>query len=105
MCFGVYDLDELPPIAVRLLTRTSDRTVWRASSPRAVRQPEAPLLLLHGGVDRLVPARQAERLAEHRSALGLPTRLVIYPDAPHGFFSTPGPLAEAGAKELVTACA
>jgi acetyl esterase/lipase len=105
LCFGVYDLDELPGFAARLLTRSGDRAAWRAASPRAARQPVMPTLLLHGDADRLVPAAQAERLAAHRTSLGLPTKLVIYPGAPHGFFSRPGAIADAGAAELITACA
>lgn len=98
-CFGVYELDALPGVFARLLTGTGDRQSWQARSPRAA-QPSIPTLLLHGRADRLVPAIQAERLAAHRSSLGLPTRLVIYDGAPHGFFRMPGPAAEAGVREL-----
>jgi acetyl esterase/lipase len=34
-------------------------------------------------------------------ALGLPTRLVIYDGAPHGFFNLPVPEAAAGAREII----
>jgi acetyl esterase/lipase len=99
-CFGVYELDALPGVFARLLVGTADRQTWEARSPRRVEQPKVPTLLLHGGADRLVPAIQAERLAAHRAALGLPTRLVVYDGAPHGFFRMPGPAAEAGVAEL-----
>lgn len=104
-CFGLYELDHLQgPIASalpRLLFGTSDRGVWSARSPRGVAQPVADTLLLHGTADGLVPVEQARRLAAHRESLGLPTRLVIYPDAPHGFFNAPSSAADLGAEELI----
>lgn len=99
-CFGVYELDALPGVVARLLVGSGDREVWRARSPVAIEQPAVPTLLLHGSADRLVSARQSERLAAHRTSLGLPTRLVIYEGARHGFFRVPGPAAEAGVREL-----
>jgi len=104
-CFGVYELDDgthpLARLLTRLVLRTGDRAAWRARSPSAGVQPAVPTLLLHGSADGLVPVGQAERLAAHREALGLPTRLVVYPGAPHGFFSAPSAAAEAGVRELV----
>jgi acetyl esterase/lipase len=104
-CFGLYELDQLEGAMagalLRLLLRRSDRPTWRDRSPRSMPQPEIPTLLLHGGADALIPVAQAHRLAAHREALGLPTRLVIYPDAPHGFFSVPGAAAESGVRALV----
>jgi acetyl esterase/lipase len=104
-CFGLYEIDPLrgpvPSILPRLLFRTTDRAVWRARSPLGATQPAAPTLLLHGGDDRLVSVDQARRLAARREALGLPTRLVIYPGAPHGFFNVPTPVAAMAATELV----
>lgn len=104
-CFGVYELDALHGVLGRvippLLFRTRDRRDWHARSPSSVAQPSAPTLLLHGSHDRLVSHVQAERLAAHREALGLPTRLVVYPGAPHGFFSTASRAAEEGVQELL----
>ena len=104
-CFGLYELDHLRgPLATlvpRLLFRTGDRTAWHARSPAGVAQPVAPTLLLHGDDDGLVPAEQARRLAARREAQGLPTRLVLYPGAPPGFFNLPGPVADAGTRELI----
>ncbi len=103
--FGLYELDHLEgtlaSVVPRLLFRTSDRRTWRERSPRGSPQPRAPTLLLHGGADGLVPVGQAQRLAAHREALGLPTRLVVYPEAPHGFFQFPGDAAENGADEII----
>jgi len=61
-----------------------------------------PTLLLHGTLDDLVPVEQAHRLADHRRSLGLPTRLVVYEGAPHGFFNLPIPDAAAGAAEIIS---
>ncbi len=103
-CFGLYEMDHLRgPAALlpRLLFRSGDRAAWTDRSPRFATQPTAPTLLLHGTDDGLIPFAQAERLAAHRESLGLPTRLVIYPGAPHGFFNLPLPVAEAGAAEII----
>lgn len=104
-CFGLYEVDHLRgPAALlpRLLFATPDRAQWLARSPRHAPQPAVPTLLLHGTDDGLVPVAQAERLAAHRTSLGLPTRLVIYEDAPHGFFNLAHhPAAEAGVREIV----
>jgi acetyl esterase/lipase len=103
-CFGLYEVDHLQgPAALlpRFLFGTPDRTAWKARSPRFAPQPRAPTLLLHGGDDGLIPVEQARRLAAHRDSLGLPTRLVVYDGAPHGFFNLPVPAADAGARELV----
>lgn len=103
--FGLYELDHLHgPLAgvvPRLLFRTADRDAWSARSPARKPPPRVPTLLLHGTGDGLVPVEQAHRLAARREALGLPTRLVTYPGAPHGFFNLPSPVADDGAAQIV----
>jgi acetyl esterase len=102
--FGLYELDHLRgPLAgvvPRLLFRTPDRERWSARSPRGGAQPRIPTLLLHGTDDGLVPVEHARRLAAHRETLGLETKLVIYPGAPHGFFNTKM-FADAGGTEII----
>jgi acetyl esterase len=102
--FGLYELDHLHgPLAgvvPRLLFRTADRDRWSARSPRGSTQPSVPTLLLHGTADGLVPVEQSERLAAHRESLGLPTKLVVYTGAPHGFFNS-RTFAGAGADEII----
>ena len=104
-CFGLYEVDHLRGAAAllpRLLFATADRAEWAARSPRHAPQPAIPTLLLHGSDDGLVPVAQAERLAAHRISLGLPTRLVVYQDAPHGYFNLAHhPAAEASVREIV----
>lgn len=104
LCFGLYAMDHLQgPLASllpRMLFATTDRAIWRERSP-CVAQPSAPTLLLHGDDDGLVPVEQARQLASAREALGLPTRLVVYPGAPHGFFNLTGSVADAATAEIV----
>jgi acetyl esterase/lipase len=102
--FGLYDAAHLrgpAELLPRLLLRSTDRRAWTARLPRHARQPLAPTLLLHGTRDDLVPVAQAHELAAHREMLGLPTKLVIYDGAPHGFFNLPVPEAAAGARAII----
>ncbi len=102
--FGLYELQHLrgplASVVPRLLFRTADRERWSERSPRGSAQTSIPTLLLHGTADGLVPVDHARRLAAHREALGLPTKLVIYPGAPHGFFNTET-FAGVGATEII----
>ncbi len=104
-CFGLYELDHLEGPLARLLPsllfRTPDPRRWAARSPRHAEPPEMPTLLLHGDDDGLVPVAQARRLAAHRASLGLPTRLVVYEGAPHGFFNVPCSAADRAVEEIV----
>ena len=47
----------------------------------------APLLVMHGTADRLVPVAQAERLYARRNARGLPTDLELVERMPHGWLN------------------
>lgn len=104
--FGLYDPTHLTgPLAhvlPRLLFGTPERERWLDRSPVRCRQPRVPTLMLHGTADGLVPVEQAQRLAAHRESQGLPTRLVLYPGAPHGFFNYPSPVASEGAREIAS---
>jgi len=103
-CFGLYDVAHLHGPATllpRMLFGTADRAAWTARAPQAAAQPIAPTLLLHGTDDGLVPVDQARRLAARREAHGLPTRLVIYDGAPHGFFNYPLPVAATAARDMI----
>lgn len=103
--FGLYDIETFEgPLALvmpRLLSRTWDKTQWRALSPLARPQPIAPTLLLHGTRDQLIPVSQAHRLLAHRASLGLPTKLVTYEGAPHAFFSMDGHPARDGVAQIL----
>lgn len=89
--FGVYDFTYLSGAWAetmrRLLFRSADPQVWAAHSPLAHCHNPAPLMLVHGGADSLVPIAQARTLQARRAELGLPVHLLEYPDAPHGFLN------------------
>jgi acetyl esterase/lipase len=98
-CFGLYEVEHLrgPAIVLpRLLFANPDRATWRFAA-----KPAAPTLLIHGDADELVPVEQARRLAAQRTALGLPTRLVEYAGARHGFFNTAHRAADDAVHEIV----
>ncbi len=90
--FGLYDLELLRGVLAGTISTLSVNSrkpsVQRAHSPIHAPQTALPMLLMHGSGDGLVPVSQAERMKAQRDALSLPTELVIYPDQPHGFFST-----------------
>src|SRR5262249_20596580 len=82
------DWDALAP-----QTRTTFRVRSGAASPAQARERAAaltledaaaritcPLLVVHGGRDRLIPAYHAERLAREAPGAGL----MLYPDSSHG---------------------
>lgn len=89
--FGVYDFTYLGGLWAeamrRLLLRSGDPDVWASHSPLTRCQTSAPLLLIHGSADTLVPIAQARRLRDRRQELGLPVQLIEYPEAPHGFLN------------------
>jgi acetyl esterase/lipase len=103
--FGLYDVEHLrgrlATLLPRLLFKTTDRLAWTHRTPMRARQPAVPTLLLHGSDDGLVPVEQSQRLAELRERLGLPTRLVIYPGAPHGFFNQACTARDEGLREII----
>lgn len=103
--FGLYDVEHLrgrlAELLPRLLFRTPDRAAWSLRAPHGSRQPPIPTLLLHGDDDGLVPVDQSRRLAALRETRGLPTRLVIYPGAPHGFFNQPCVARDEGLREII----
>jgi len=104
-CFGLYDVDHLrgrvAELLPRLLFKTSDRLAWADRAPLRARQPSVPTLLLHGDADGLVPVEQSRQLAAHRERLGLPTKLVIYEGAPHGFFNQPCEARDEGLRAII----
>lgn len=104
-CFGLYDVDHLrgrvAELLPRLLLRSPHRPHWEERLPARASHSPAPTLLLHGTGDGVVPVEQSQRLASAREARGFPTKLVIYPDAPHGFFNVPSAARDEGVREII----
>jgi dipeptidyl aminopeptidase/acylaminoacyl peptidase len=93
--YGVTDLFELDESTHRFeahylhgivgpLPEAADR--YRERSPVNVADRiEAPLLILQGGADKVVPASQSRVIAERLRALGRPVELQVYDDEGHGW--------------------
>jgi dipeptidyl aminopeptidase/acylaminoacyl peptidase len=66
--------------------RVKDEAILKAGSPlEQVGRIKAPLLLMHGALDRRVPIDNAERMLSALRAAGKPVEWVRYPDEGHGF--------------------
>ncbi|MGH7899470.1 MAG: dienelactone hydrolase family protein [Candidatus Binatia bacterium] len=48
---------------------------------------KAPVLGLYGGADTGIPLETVERMRQALEAGNKPSEIVVYPDAPHGFFA------------------
>jgi alpha-beta hydrolase superfamily lysophospholipase len=73
-------------LLLSLVLGSRDRAVWRERSPTRT-EFRAPLLLVHGTEDRLVPVQHALSLHETRSARGLPTELELVDGMRHGWLN------------------
>jgi len=58
---------------------------------RQVGAVATPTLVFHGTADQRVPVAQAESWFQSLLANGVPTELVLFPDAPHGFVTAGAP--------------
>ncbi len=74
---GVYEIGGQPWDAPELYERLSPYA--------AVDRVRAPTLVYHGAADVRCPVGQAQQWFEALRARGVPTQLVLYPDAPHLF--------------------
>lgn len=89
--YPVTDLGELDATTHRFerhYTRILVGPVERSDecSPMTVAEAiTAPLLLLHGDADRVVPVGQSQALAERLAALGRPAELHVYAGEGHGW--------------------
>jgi acetyl esterase/lipase len=61
------------------------KTYEQASPISYVRKDGAPLLLLHGGADAIVPVEQAQLLEKKVKAAGGQAKLLVFDKAPHDF--------------------
>jgi dipeptidyl aminopeptidase/acylaminoacyl peptidase len=93
--YGVGDLEGLARDTHKFESRYLDGLVgpypeavetYRDRSPvHHVDRLSAPILLLQGADDRVVPPNQAEAMADAARAKGLPVALVVFPGEGHGF--------------------
>lgn len=75
---------------------------YRLASPLAwADRPLPPTLLIHGSADRLVSAQHAQRLAAGLAARGRSVRLLLIPQAEHGFDFRVGGVAEQLARSVL----
>jgi acetyl esterase/lipase len=75
---------------------------YRLASPLTwADRPLPPTLLIHGGADRLVSAQHARRLAAGLDARGRSVRLLLIPQAEHGFDVRAGGVGEQLARSAV----
>lgn len=73
-------------------TPWEDPVRYAALSPiTQVDQVRTPTLVIHGEADRTCPVGQAQQWHTALRELGVPTRLVLYPDASHTFILTGPP--------------
>jgi acetyl esterase/lipase len=62
--------------------------IWSFASPVVhVDSTAAPILLVHGEDDPVVPAQRSIDFAERYAQAGVPFELVMFPDAPHDFWN------------------
>jgi carboxymethylenebutenolidase len=52
-----------------------------------VSELKAPVLGLYGGADEGIPQASVDQMRAALKAAGKPSEIVVYPDAPHGFFA------------------
>lgn len=67
-------------------TPTTNAAIYQSSSPiHFVSAQSPPTLILHGGMDPLVPVEQSVRLKEKLQQAGVPVQMVTYPAEEHGW--------------------
>jgi len=78
-------------------SQSRHRMVWTARRRSTNLQPKhpidivpmlkAPVLGLYGGKDQGIPLDTVEKMREALKKTGNPSEIIVYPDAPHGFFA------------------
>jgi len=73
-------------LPTRLGDRKADEARFIATSPiEQAARIKAPVLLVHGGIDRRVPIQSGERMHDALLKNGKQVEWVVYPDEAHGF--------------------
>jgi carboxymethylenebutenolidase len=55
--------------------------------PDVVTKLKVPVLAFYGGLDGFIPSTQIEEMKARLAAAGVESKLIVYPDAGHGFFA------------------
>jgi carboxymethylenebutenolidase len=70
----------------------ADPTELQPKNPiELVPELKAPVLGLYGGQDPGIPLESVERMRARLKKAGNPSEIIVYPDAPHGFFADTRP--------------
>lgn len=91
----LFDLDDAPVVTKNATTflgdtRDGNRDAWLRASPiQQVGTSAAPLLLLHGTGDQIVPFRQSAAMRRRLEDVGGIVELFTAQDSGHGFFNQP----------------
>jgi acetyl esterase/lipase len=86
--FDFKELDRLKAVYVPVTDEKKVREICKAISPIAhVTPDDAPVLLLHGDEDPLVPLQQSETMLARLREARVPARLIVKKGAGHGWFT------------------
>ena len=92
LVYGPHDFERLP-VAPRLCQRVllggTQGDMVRRLMPLSRATNPVPTLLIHGTDDRLVDVHHSHALLARRTALGLPTELILEPGQGHGWLNWP----------------
>lgn len=84
--YGPADLMAYHDMRMFLASREEDPESYRKASPVThCSSEDAPVLILHGTADKVVPIAQSEGFAQALSAAGVEHELIVIPEAPHTF--------------------
>lgn len=67
--------------------------------PDVAAKLKVPVLAFYGGLDGFIPSTQIEEMKAGLAAAGVESKLIVYPDAGHGFFADYRPDYERAAAE------
>jgi carboxymethylenebutenolidase len=67
--------------------------------PDVAAKLKIPVVAFYGGLDGFIPSTQIEEMKARLAAAGVESKLIVYPDAGHGFFADYRPDYERSAAE------